>query len=130
MSLLINFISRVDSYSRHTFCIIHFSRIAAYATTHTADSVYIIGGIDNHWKSVSAWDYVYANSRIAKFQENIWSIAGYLQKGRVGHKSITVSGNAIILGGDQFLLHPKWYQNMISPKSDIELWDLVSILDI
>ena len=106
------FINKTNTFNNNYL----FYRIASYATTHTADSVYIIGGLDG---------FDVKNSRIAKFQENIWSIAGSLKQGRAGHKAITVSGNAIILGGNPDSAS-KLTDYLLSGKTDIELWDFVS----
>ena len=60
-----------------------------YATTHTADSVYIIGG----------WGDSFTTSTIAKYKNDIWTIAGNLNQARYGHGAITVNGLVMIIGG-------------------------------
>ena len=66
--------------------------IKDYATSHTHDSVYIIGG--------RSWNPASTNIPIiAQFQDNKWSIAGYLRRPRCGHGAITVNGMTLIIGG-------------------------------
>ena len=48
-----------------------------------------------------------------------------MKQGREGHKAITVSGNAIILGGNPDSAS-KLTDYLLSGKTDIELWDFVS----
>ena len=70
--------------------IYHF-RICRYATTHTEDSVYIIGGFTGE-SPVSP-------SRIAKYKNDNWAIAGNLKQARMNHGAITVKGRTLIIGG-------------------------------
>ena len=73
------------------FIIIYYFRILGYATTHTEDSVYIIGGYtDGSPKRTST---------IAKYKNDIWTIAGNLKQARNSHGAITVKGRTIIIGG-------------------------------
>ena len=73
------------------FHIIHFFRIAYYATTHTEDSVYIIGGYTNGLPTKT--------STIAKYKNDIWTIAGNLKHGRRNHGAITINERTMIIGG-------------------------------
>ena len=68
----------------------HFS-ISNYATTHTADSVYIIGGAINWEGSLT--------STIAEYKNDIWTIAGNMNVARCGHGAIAVNGLVMIIGG-------------------------------
>ena len=68
--------------------------IEEYATSHTEDSVYIIGG---RWRSGSSSSI----SAIAQFKDNEWTIAGYLTQARYGHGAITVNGMTMIIGGKE-----------------------------
>ena len=79
------------------FHLIHHFRIYMYATTHTADSVYIIGG-DIFW--------YYETSAIAKYKNDIWTIAGNLNQARNGHGAITVNGLVMIIGGYYWSTEP------------------------
>ena len=69
----------------------YYSRIYAYATTHTEESVYIIGG--------STDGSPRRTSTIAKYKNDIWAIAGKLQLARERHGAITVNGRTLIIGG-------------------------------
>ena len=73
------------------FHIFHYFRIVAHATTHTEDSVYIIGG----------WTFgtPIRISTIAQYKDDIWTIAGNLKQGRRAHRAITVKGKTMIIGG-------------------------------
>ena len=73
------------------FHLIHRFSISGYATTHTADSVYIIGG--------SMGPYNDGTSTIAKYNNDIWTIAGNLNQARDDHGAITVNGLVMIIGG-------------------------------
>ena len=69
----------------------YLRELSEYATSHTEDSVYIIGG--RQWTSARS-------STIAQFKENEWTIAGYLKQHRYGHGAITVNGMTLIIGGN------------------------------
>ena len=73
------------------FHLIHYFRIYKYATTHTADSVYIIGGYGD--------DYT---SSIAKYKNDIWTIAGNLKQARGYPGAITVNGLVMIIVGHSY----------------------------
>ena len=60
-----------------------------YATTHTDDSVYIIGGFAGEFNT----------ARIAKYKDDNWAIAGYLKQARMNHGAIIVKGRTLIIGG-------------------------------
>ena len=82
------------SYCRWAFLYWHFFlyfRIHFYATTHTEDSVYIIGGRTGGSPEKT--------STIAKYRDDIWTIAGNLKQARYGHEAITVKGRTMIIGG-------------------------------
>ena len=69
--------------------------IRAYATTHTEESVYIIGGLtDGGLLSYSP--------TIAQFKDEIWTNAGKLFQARFGHGAISVKGKTMILGGTPY----------------------------
>ena len=74
------------------FIIIFYFRIYSYATTHTEDSVYIIGGSTSYRFETT--------STIAKYKNDIWTIAGNLKQARYGHGAITVEGRTMIIGGE------------------------------
>ena len=38
-------------------------------------------------------------STIAKYKNDIWTIAGYLKQARYQHGAITINGRTIIIGG-------------------------------
>ena len=63
-----------------------FSRIAYYSTTHTSDTVYIIGG-------------VVTENLVAEFYNNQWRRLGGLNKGRYRHGSISIGSETMIIGG-------------------------------
>ena len=69
----------------------NYFSIHGYATTHTEDSVYIIGG------------YTYGSpkviSTIAQYKDDIWTIAGNLKQARSHHGAIIVNGLVMIIGG-------------------------------
>ena len=73
------------------FIIIFYFRISHYATTHTEDSVYIIGGVTDGSSS--------STSTIAKYKNDIWTIAGNLNQARSSHGAITVKGRTMVIGG-------------------------------
>ena len=73
------------------FHIFHYFSISDYATTHTEDSVYIIGGWTGSLPS--------RISTIAQYKDDIWTIAGNLKQARWKHGAITVKGKTIIIGG-------------------------------
>ena len=77
------------------FIIIYYFRISHYATTHTEDSVYIIGGRTDAGDSRSPK----RTSTIAKYKNDIWTIAGNLKQARYSHGAITVEGRTMIIGG-------------------------------
>ena len=66
--------------------IIHFSYIAYYSTTQTADAAYIIGG--GNTKNV-----------IAEFKNDQWTQLDDLNTGRYYHGSITIGTQTMIIGG-------------------------------
>ena len=70
-----------------------YFRIKNYATTHTVDSIYIIGG------SSGASSYKAQIFTIAQYKDDIWTIAGNLKQARWKHGAITVKGKTIIIGG-------------------------------
>ena len=70
--------------------------ISDYATTHTEDSVYIIGGRTDSSRTGGRPSSI---STIAKYKDDIWTIAGNLNKARNGHGAITVNGRAMVIGG-------------------------------
>ena len=70
----------------------YYFRISSYATANTEDSVYIIGGFTGG----SPW----RTSTIAKYKDNIWTIAGNLKQARAGHGAITIKGRTMIIGGE------------------------------
>ena len=70
-----------------------YSRICAYATTSTAQSVYIIGG----WTRATSPK---TTSTIAKYSNDIWSWkVSSLNERRSSHGAITVNGLTMIIGG-------------------------------
>ena len=71
--------------------IIFYFRITEYATANTEDSVYIIGGYTGGSPE--------RTSTIAKYKNDIWTIAGNLKQARNSHEAITVKGRTIIIGG-------------------------------
>ena len=73
------------------FIIIFYFRISHYATTNTEDSVYIIGGYTGGSPLTT--------STIAKYKNDIWTIAGNLKQGRSTHGAINVKGRTMIIGG-------------------------------
>ena len=75
--------------------VLNFS-IRAYATTHTKESVYIIGGITDG----GMFSY---SSTIAQFKDYIWMNAGKLSQARFGHGAITLEGETMIIGGTPYL---------------------------
>ena len=74
------------------FHIFHYFRITSYATTHTEDSVYIIGGATKSYT-------LKMTSTIAQYKDDIWTIAGKLKEARSQHEAITVKGRTMIIGG-------------------------------
>ena len=64
-----------------------------YATTHTEDSVFIIGGDTDGSRS--------GTFTIAKYKDDIWTIDGNLKQARSGHGAITIKGRTMIIGGSQ-----------------------------
>ena len=76
------------------FIIIFYYSIRRYATTHTEDSVYIIGGYTD--------GSPLRTSTIAKYKNEIWTIAGNLKQGRSSHGAITVKERTIIIGGHSY----------------------------
>ena len=70
--------------------------ISDYATTHTEDSVYIIGGRTDSSRTGGRPSSI---STIAKYKDDIWTIAGKLKQGRYAHTAITVEGRTMIIGG-------------------------------
>ena len=66
----------------------HF-RISDYATTSTAESVFIIGG----------WTGSTQSSKIAKYSDGSWTKPGSLKKSRSSHGAITIEGITMIIGG-------------------------------
>ena len=81
------------------FHIFHYFRIVGYATTHTEDSVYIIGGC--HWLDFRSLGFgtPIRISTIAQYKDDIWTIAGNLKQARSAHGAITVKGKTMIIGG-------------------------------
>ena len=75
------------------FHIFHYFRIVAHATTHTEDSVYIIGG---HPYLLDSDGLI---STIAKYEDDIWTIVGNLKQARGAHGAITLKGKTLIIGG-------------------------------
>ena len=61
-------------------------RISHYSTTQTYDAVYIIGGF-------------YTKDIVAEFKNDQWRRLANLNQGRLGHGSITVEGQTMIIGG-------------------------------
>ena len=59
---------------------------------HTEYSVYIIGGFTGGSRT----------STIAKYQNDIWAIAGKLRQARHGHGAITVNRRTMVIGGKQY----------------------------
>ena len=66
--------------------------IAYYATAHTEESVFIIGGISGEGLSPF----------IAQYNDDKWTFAGSLKQPRYWHEAITVEGITMILGGYSF----------------------------
>ena len=64
----------------------NFRGISYYSTTQTSDAVYIIGG----------W---FTKGYVAEFKNDQWRRLGNLNQGRYGHGSITIGGQAMIIGG-------------------------------
>ena len=64
-------------------------RISHYATTHTAESVYILGG----WNGNGVRSFV-----IAEYKDDTWSNAGSMKRNRYGHSAITFGSTCIIFG--------------------------------
>ena len=73
--------------------------ISSYATTHTNDSVYILGGSTVCTGSECRIGIPSYTSQIAQYKDNIWAIAGCLYKVRAGHGAINVGGKIMIIGG-------------------------------
>ena len=66
-------------------------RIAYYATTHTQESVFIIGGwTDGRPKKTSL---------IARYNDDNWTNVGSLNQAREAHGAIAIEEIVIILGG-------------------------------
>ena len=57
-----------------------------YSTASTSEAAYIIGGR-------------YTPDIIAEFRNNSWRQMGTLAKGRMGHGSITLNGETMVIGG-------------------------------
>ena len=79
------------------FNLFPYFRIALYATTHTEDSVYIIGGTTRSGSVNGSSSKI---STIAKYKDNMWTIAGNLKQARRAHGAITVEGKTMIIGGE------------------------------
>jgi len=69
--------------------IYNFRRIVLYSVASTAEAAFLIGG----WGG-SPLDI------IAKFEDNKWSRYGNLQQARIGHQSITIGTQTIVIGGE------------------------------
>ena len=95
-----------------------FSRISEYATANSPDAAYIIGG--------------YTRNLVAEFKNDQWTQLDDLNKGRLGHGSITVGARTMIVGG----YYEKWV--MILPNEfgdedsdfllsfETEVWELAN----
>ena len=70
--------------------ILYFS-LSYYATTNTEDSVYVIGGRTGGSPSKT--------TTIAKYKDDIWTIAGNLKQARYRHGVINVEGRTMIIAG-------------------------------
>ena len=104
------------------FHIIHYFRIGSHVTTHTKDSVYIIGG----WTGVLQ---PMPTSTIAKYKDDIWTIAGHLKQARSEHGAITINGRTMIIGGESPIFTN--FYRIGSPiadwmELDTEIWDFES----
>ena len=73
------------NYRKNAFPNIHFSYIAYYSTTQTADAAYIIGGGNT--------------MLIAEFKNDQWNQLDDLNTGRYNHGSITIGSQTMIIGG-------------------------------
>ena len=80
---------------------------SGYATTHTAESVFIIGG---------------HTDKIVQYKDDIWTIAGRLKKPRFDHGAIIVKGITMILGGWVRKYETAWD----AYHTEIELWHFES----
>ena len=83
------------------FHIFHYFRIVAHATTHTEDSVYIIGGWTYDLRRTGT-STIFSDSRIstiAQYKDDIWTIVGNLKQARGAQGAITVKGKTMIIGG-------------------------------
>ena len=60
-----------------------------YSTTQTLDAVYIIGG----WST---------RNIIAEFKNDQWRRLADLNQRRAGHRSITIGGETMIIGGEYY----------------------------
>ena len=65
-----------------------FSRISYYSTANSADAAYIIGG------------GLYNQNLVAEFREDQWRELDQLNNGRIGHGSITIGTQTMIVGGN------------------------------
>ena len=64
----------------------NFRDISAYSSTQTLDAVYIIGGR-------------YTKNNVAEFKNHQWRRLANLNQGRDHHRSITIGGQTMIIGG-------------------------------
>ena len=64
-----------------------FSYIAYYSTANSPDAAYIIGGGLNN------------QNLVAEFREDQWRRLDNLKHGRIGHSSITIGAQTMIVGG-------------------------------
>ena len=71
--------------------LILYFRITYYATTATAESLYVFGGYTGGSPSRS--------STIAKYSEAVWKNAGSLKQSRNSHGAITIDRKTVIIGG-------------------------------
>ena len=76
-------------YSLEVFLSKVIFRISHYATTHTAESVYILGG----WMGSTRRSNV-----IAEYKDGSWNNAGTLWTARYGFQAVTLGSTAIIFG--------------------------------
>ena len=67
--------------------------ISHYATTHTKNRVYIIGGYTGGLSNKRT-------STIAEYEDDVWRIAGRLKQARWGHGAVTLKRITIIIGGN------------------------------
>ena len=64
----------------------YFSEIRGYSTAHTADAVFIIGGLCNE-------------ENVVQYKDDVWTKVGELNQRRLYHSSISINDQTMIVGG-------------------------------